>query len=98
MLADVSKDIDIYDTESFGPIVSIMTFKTEEEALAVANNTDYRLSRPVFSENLNAAMQVARKYESGAVHINFSYFLGARGSQEERLLKIQCPTGVGGIS
>ncbi|EEU33573.1 uncharacterized protein NECHADRAFT_98419 [Fusarium vanettenii 77-13-4] len=70
IIADVSKDMDIYSTESFGPIVSLITFETEEEALAVANDTDYGLSGAVFSEDLKAAMRVARKYESGAVHIN----------------------------
>ncbi|KAM0415897.1 hypothetical protein ACHAPT_013159 [Fusarium lateritium] len=70
IISGVSKDMDIYYTESFGPTVSLLTFETEEEALAVANDTDYGLSGAVFSENLKAAMRVARKYESGAIHIN----------------------------
>ncbi|KAL5592838.1 hypothetical protein FOBRF1_013146 [Fusarium oxysporum] len=67
---NVSKEMDIYHTESFKPTVSLTTFDTEEEALAIANDTDYGLSGAVFSEDLKAAMRVARKYESGAVHIN----------------------------
>lgn len=70
IVSNVSKDMDIYYTESFGPTVSLITFETEEEALAVANDTDYGLSGAVFSEDLKAAMRVARKYDSGAVHIN----------------------------
>ncbi|UPL03162.1 hypothetical protein LCI18_014096 [Fusarium solani-melongenae] len=70
IVSGVSKNMDIYYTESFGPTVSLMTFETEEEALTIANDTDYGLSGAVFSEDLKAAMRVARKYESGAVHIN----------------------------
>lgn len=70
IVSNVSKDMHIYHTESFGPTVSLITFETEEEALAVANDTDYGLSGAVFSEDLKAAMRVARKYDSGAVHIN----------------------------
>ncbi|KAF4447897.1 NAD-dependent aldehyde dehydrogenase [Fusarium albosuccineum] len=70
IVSNVSKDMDIYYTESFGPTVSLLTFETEEEALAIANDTDYGLSGAIFSEDLKAAMRVARKYESGAVHIN----------------------------
>ncbi|KAH6956126.1 aldehyde dehydrogenase family-domain-containing protein [Fusarium avenaceum] len=70
IISNVSKDMDIYHTESFGPTVSVITFETEEEALGIANDTDYGLSGAVFSEDLRAALRVARKYESGAVHIN----------------------------
>ncbi|CZR32543.1 putative NAD-dependent aldehyde dehydrogenases [Fusarium proliferatum ET1] len=70
IVSNVSKEMNIYHTESFGPTVSLLTFDTEEEALAVANDTDYGLSGAVFSEDLKAAMRVARKYETGAVHIN----------------------------
>ncbi|KAK2470437.1 hypothetical protein H9L39_18054 [Fusarium oxysporum f. sp. albedinis] len=70
IVSNVSKEMNIYHTESFGPTVSLLTFDTEDEALAIANDTDYGLSGAVFSEDLKAAMRVARKYESGAVHIN----------------------------
>ncbi|SPN96510.1 uncharacterized protein DNG_00038 [Cephalotrichum gorgonifer] len=70
VVSNVSSDMDMYHAESFGPTVSLITFETEEEALAVANDTDYGLSGAVFSEDLRAAMRVARQYETGAVHIN----------------------------
>ncbi|KAF4417279.1 NAD-dependent aldehyde dehydrogenase, partial [Fusarium acutatum] len=70
IISNVSKEMNIYHTESFGPTVSLLTFDTDEEALTIANDTDYGLSGAVFSEDLKAAMRVARKYESGAVHIN----------------------------
>ncbi|KAJ5904887.1 uncharacterized protein N7473_001803 [Penicillium subrubescens] len=70
IVSNVSREMDIYYTESFGPTVSLITFETEEEALTIANDTDYGLSGAVFSEDLKAAMRVARRYETGAVHIN----------------------------
>ncbi|VUC26361.1 unnamed protein product [Clonostachys rosea] len=70
IISDVSRDMEIYHTESFGPTVSVMTFETEEEALGIANDTDYGLSGAIFTEDLKAALRIARKYETGAVHIN----------------------------
>ncbi|KAL6401040.1 NAD-dependent aldehyde dehydrogenase [Ilyonectria robusta] len=70
ILKDVDQNMDLYQTESFGPSVSLFTFKTEEEALELANNTEYGLSASVFSEDLKAAFRVADGLESGAVHIN----------------------------
>uniref|UniRef100_A0A8H7KF11 Aldehyde dehydrogenase domain-containing protein n=1 Tax=Bionectria ochroleuca TaxID=29856 RepID=A0A8H7KF11_BIOOC len=70
IISNVSKGMEIYHTESFGPTVSVMTFETEEEALSIANDTDYGLSGAIFTEDLKAALRIARKYETGAVHIN----------------------------
>ncbi|KAF7552065.1 hypothetical protein G7Z17_g4586 [Cylindrodendrum hubeiense] len=70
ILKDVEKNMALYQTESFGPSVSLLTFKTEVEALELANNTEYGLSASVFTEDLKAAFRVADGLESGAVHIN----------------------------
>ncbi|KAJ6085346.1 NAD-dependent aldehyde dehydrogenase [Penicillium canescens] len=70
IVSGVSKEMEIFHTESFGPTVSLMTFETEEEALALANDTDYGLSGAVFSRDLSTALRVAHQYETGAVHIN----------------------------
>ncbi|KAI9154773.1 NAD-dependent aldehyde dehydrogenase [Paramyrothecium foliicola] len=70
IVSGVTKDMEIYHIESFGPTVSLLSFETEEEALAIANDTEYGLSGAVFSRDLNAALRVARGYETGAVHIN----------------------------
>jgi acyl-CoA reductase-like NAD-dependent aldehyde dehydrogenase len=66
----VDKSMDIYQTESFGPSVSLFTFKTEDEALELANDTEYGLSAAVFTENLQTGLRMSRHIESGAVHIN----------------------------
>lgn len=66
----VTKDMDLYHIESFGPTVSMMTVKSEEEALELANDTEYGLSAAVFTQDLRRALRFAREIESGAVHIN----------------------------
>jgi acyl-CoA reductase-like NAD-dependent aldehyde dehydrogenase len=66
----VKKDMDLYYTESFGPSVSLFVVESEEEAIALANDTEYGLSCAVFTESLQAGLRVAKAVESGAVHIN----------------------------
>lgn len=70
IIKGVKKDMDLYYTESFGPTVSLMTIKTEEEALGLANDTEYGLSAAVFTKDLGRGLRMARGIESGAVHIN----------------------------
>ncbi|KAH8747162.1 aldehyde dehydrogenase domain-containing protein [Diaporthe sp. PMI_573] len=56
--------------EIFGPVVNISTFETEEEAIKVANNTEFGLYAAVFTKDLDRAMRVAKALESGYVGIN----------------------------
>jgi len=64
------KSMDLYYTESFGPTVSVMTVNSEEEALELANDTEYGLAAAVFTKDLQRGLRMARAIESGAVHIN----------------------------
>ncbi|KAK2024252.1 aldehyde dehydrogenase [Colletotrichum zoysiae] len=70
VVKNVSTDMDIYKTESFGPSVSLFEVETEEEALKIANDTEYGLTSAVFTENLSTGLRFAKQIESGAVHIN----------------------------
>lgn len=70
VLTGVTKDMDIYTTESFGPTVSLITIESEDQAVEIANDTEYGLSAAVFTEDLRRALRLARRIESGAVHIN----------------------------
>ncbi|KAM3532081.1 hypothetical protein NHJ13051_000457 [Beauveria bassiana] len=70
VVAEVTPSMDVYRTESFGPTVSLISFKDEADAVAIANDTEYGLVAAVFSKDLRRALGVARKIETGAVHIN----------------------------
>lgn len=60
----------LYGEESFGPVVAMMRVKDEEDALRVANDSEYGLSAAVFSRDTARAMRVAQRIESGICHIN----------------------------
>ena len=66
----VTPDMRIYTEESFGPVKPIIRVKGEDEAIRVANDTEYGLSAAVFSRNIQRAMAVANRIESGICHIN----------------------------
>ncbi|TLS24350.1 hypothetical protein PpBr36_08499 [Pyricularia pennisetigena] len=66
----VTPDMDIYMTESFGPTVSLIEVNSEEEALRIANDTEYGLTSAVFTNDLRRALRLAHGIETGAVHIN----------------------------
>jgi acyl-CoA reductase-like NAD-dependent aldehyde dehydrogenase len=70
VISGVKEDMDIYQTESFGPTVSLFEIDTEEEALRIANDTEYGLSSAVFTEDLRRGLRFAKNIETGAVHIN----------------------------
>lgn len=63
----VNRDMEIYHTESFGPSVSLIEIESEEEAVGIANDTDYGLTSAVFTENLGRGLRVAKQIESGYV-------------------------------
>lgn len=63
----VTKEMDIYATESFGPTVSLMVVDTEEDAIALANDTEYGLTAAVYTDNLFRGLRVAKQIDSGWV-------------------------------
>ncbi|KAH6692632.1 Aldehyde/histidinol dehydrogenase [Plectosphaerella plurivora] len=69
-IGGVTQQMDIFATESFGPSVAIYEVETEEEALRLANDTEYGLSSAVFTADLSRGLRFAREIEAGAVHIN----------------------------
>ncbi len=70
VLRGVTPEMRIYREESFGPSVSIIEVDGAEEAINVANDTDYGLSAAIFSRDVERAEQLARRIESGICHIN----------------------------
>lgn len=69
-VSNVSSAMDIYQTESFGPTVSIIETESDKEAINIANDTEYGLNAAVFTEDLRRGLRIARSLEIGAVHIN----------------------------
>jgi aldehyde dehydrogenase (NAD+) len=68
--ADVNNNMQIARTEIFGPVLSIIPFETEEEAISIANDTPYGLLNFIQTQDQNKANRVARKLRSGMVDIN----------------------------
>jgi aldehyde dehydrogenase (NAD+) len=68
--ADVNNQMDIARTEIFGPVLSIIPFETEEEAIAIANDTPYGLTNYIQTQDQQKANRVARKLRSGMVDVN----------------------------
>jgi acyl-CoA reductase-like NAD-dependent aldehyde dehydrogenase len=66
----VTPEMAIYREESFGPVVSVLRFDSDEEAIRLANDSEYGLSAAVFSRDIGRAMALARRIESGICHIN----------------------------
>jgi len=70
VLTDVKPGTPFSFEETFGPVVSIIEVKNEEEAVAVANETVYGLSAAVFTRDIAKGLRIAERIESGMVHIN----------------------------
>ena len=66
----VTNAMSIAREEIFGPVLSVLRFKTEAEAVALANNSNYGLQASVWSDNINRAHRVARALRAGTVHVN----------------------------
>ncbi|EGI75976.1 aldehyde dehydrogenase [Hylemonella gracilis] len=67
---DVTNQMKIAREEIFGPVLSVIRFKTEEEAIRLANDSSYGLQASVWSDNLSRAHRVARALRAGTVHVN----------------------------
>lgn len=70
VIVDVTKDMRIYAEESFGPVCTVQRFQSVDEAVQLANDSEFGLSAAVFSQDLAEALAVAKRIESGICHIN----------------------------
>ena len=70
IFADVNNQRRIAQEEVFGPVLSVMPFESEEEAVQIANSTDYGLAAGVWTSDLSRAHRMLRRIQSGVVHIN----------------------------
>jgi len=75
---------EIFEEEAFGPLVIILTFKTDAEAVALANGTAYGLTSSIYSKNIARASNIGAQIDTGLVHINGSTIHDAQVSNIER--------------
>ena len=72
VLDGVTSDMRIYSEETFGPILSIIRAKDTDDAVRIANDTEFGLSSSVFGKDVTRVLDVARRIDTGSVHINGS--------------------------
>ncbi len=70
LFLDVDTSSTVMREEIFGPVISAMTFRTPDEAAALANHSRYGLAASIWSENLNVALEAAARVKAGIVWIN----------------------------
>ncbi|TGV63184.1 aldehyde dehydrogenase family protein, partial [Mesorhizobium sp. M00.F.Ca.ET.149.01.1.1] len=66
----VSNNMKIAREEIFGPVLSVITFKDEAEAVRLANDTNYGLAASLYTDDLNTAHRVAKQIRAGTVSVN----------------------------
>ncbi|KAJ9645509.1 hypothetical protein H2204_001089 [Knufia peltigerae] len=70
IVSGVTKEMDLFYNETFGPTVTLLVVDTVDEAISQANDTAYGLSASIFSRDVPKAVRCARRIETGACHIN----------------------------
>ena len=70
VLGDVTQEMDIFNEETFGPVAPLIKFKSDEEVLSLANNTDVGLAGYFYSSNINRVFKVAEELQVGMIGAN----------------------------
>ena len=70
VLTNVNHDMDVMREETFGPVLPIMTFRSEDEAVRLANDSDFGLTASVWSNSIPRAQRIAARIDAGTVMIN----------------------------
>jgi aldehyde dehydrogenase (NAD+) len=77
VFGDVKPDSNLAQEEIFGPVLAVIPFDTEAEAIEIANNSRYGLAGYVFTQSLNRAMRVVSQIDAGTMSVNGANFLPA---------------------
>lgn len=72
ILDHVTPEMDVYHEESFGPLIAIVRVSSDEDAIKVANDTEYGLAASVFGQDVGRATAVAERLDAGNRHINMA--------------------------
>jgi succinate-semialdehyde dehydrogenase/glutarate-semialdehyde dehydrogenase len=75
LLTNVTKDMRVWNEEVFGPVLPVVSFKTEEEAIELANDTRYGLGSYIYCEDKDRVARVAARVEAGMVSVNNAFYL-----------------------
>jgi aldehyde dehydrogenase (NAD+) len=77
VFVDVSNDMAIAREEIFGPVLAVIAFNDDEDAIRIANDSDFGLSGSVWSASDERALSVARRIRTGTINVNGGNFYGA---------------------
>ncbi|WP_423211741.1 aldehyde dehydrogenase [Paracoccus yeei] len=91
LITGATADMDIMRRETFGPVLPIQMVDSLDEAIALANDSDYGLTSSIYTRDLNAAMQAARELKFGETYINRENFEAMQGFHAGRR-----KSGIGG--
>lgn len=75
ILTNITKDMRVWNEEVFGPILPIMTFKTDDEAIQLANDTKYGLGSYIYTNSKDRADKVSKALQTGMVSINSTNYI-----------------------
>jgi len=70
VLADVTPEMPVFNQETFGPVLALVKTNSTDEALALANNTQYGLAASVWTSNMELGIELGRRIEAGALFVN----------------------------
>lgn len=70
ILTEVKEEMPVFEEETFGPVMAITIFKTENEAVSLANQTEFGLSATIFTQDIKKAERLSKRLEVGSVYIN----------------------------
>ena len=72
IFANVTSDMIVAKEEIYGPVLSILGYENEEEAINIANDSNYGLAGYISTENLDKAKEISSKIRTGMMHINYA--------------------------
>ena len=93
VIAGATHDMKVMNDETFGPVMPVMSYETEEQAIALANDPVFGLSAAVFAGSLEEAETIARQIDAGAVSLNDASLTGLFHEAEKHSFKL---SGMGG--
>ena len=91
VLTGCTSDMDVMRKEVFGPVIPIQPVDDLDEAIALANDTEYGLTSSIFTQSLNAAMKAVRELRFGETYVNREHFEAMQGFHAGRK-----KSGIGG--